>query len=74
MKFTAFLTAGILLALPLAAQTPTQTTEQTQLRKRDGSGSGTPAQSQLRKRDGSCGNPNPAGSRGAGQGQQKGRR
>lgn len=69
MKTTAFLVA-LILALPLAAQgTPGNGTPQ---RKRDGTGSTTGTSTQIRKRDGSCGNPNPSGSRGTGQGARRG--
>lgn len=66
MKSISILTAAaLLLALPLTAQTAE--TGPKRLRKQDGTGNGTAAQTQTqtRKRDGSCGNPNPAGSRGA---------
>lgn len=69
MKTIAFL-VSLALALPLAAQSTTG--GGTPQRKRDGTGSTTTTGSQLRKRDGSCGNPNPTGSRGAGQGTRKG--
>jgi len=69
MKTIAFFVT-LALALPLAAQSTTG--NGTPQRKRDGTGSATTAGTQLRKRDGSCGNPNPSGSRGAGQGARKG--
>ncbi len=57
-----------------ATGTQSQLRERDQVRKQDGTGMGTATgtQSQLRKRDGSCGNPNPTGTRGAGQGARKG--
>jgi hypothetical protein len=72
MKATAILTAALFLALPLAAQSTDTTPQRDQIRKQDGTGTGTPTKSQLRKRDGSCGNPNPAGSRGTAQGARRG--
>ncbi|MCE1204565.1 MAG: hypothetical protein LWW79_08160 [Holophagaceae bacterium] len=73
MKTLTLLTAALILAAPLAAQTTGSGPQR--LRKQDGTGNGTPTatRTQQRLRDGSCGNPNPAGSRGAnGQGARRG--
>ncbi|MFZ1375962.1 MAG: hypothetical protein WAS25_05145 [Geothrix sp.] len=75
MKATAIVAAtALLLALPVVAQTTETGPRRDQVRKQDGTGMGKASgtQSQLRKRDGSCGNPNPTGTRGAGQGTRKG--
>lgn len=92
MKTLTLLTAALILAAPLAAQTADGTQQrqrkqegaanangtatQQRLRKQDGTGDGTATatRSQKRLRDGSCGNPNPSGSRGAGQGAGQGAR
>ncbi len=65
MKTLTLLTAALILAAPLAAQTAGSGPQR--LRKQDGTGNGTATatRTQQRLRDGSCGNPNPAGSRGA---------
>ena len=76
MKATAIVAAtALLLALPLAAQTADPGPKRDQIRKQDGTGTGpaSATKTQSRLRDGSCGNPNPTGSRGAGQGTRKGR-